>query len=80
MMFTSNHRWVLVGVTSSGVGCARAGYSGVYVRVAAYENWIKSTMNGTYSISGSSSINNSQILFYYFSLFILSKIVIAFYL
>jgi secreted trypsin-like serine protease len=49
MMFTSNHRWVLVGVTSSGVGCARAGYSGVYARVAAYENWIKSTMNGTYS-------------------------------
>ncbi|CAF4136318.1 unnamed protein product [Rotaria sp. Silwood2] len=45
MMFTSNKQWVLVGITSNGIGCGQAEYSGVYTRVAAYEYWINSTIN-----------------------------------
>ncbi|CAF4831467.1 unnamed protein product [Rotaria sp. Silwood2] len=36
MMFNESNQWVLVGLTSSGIGCARAAYSGMYTRVAAY--------------------------------------------
>jgi secreted trypsin-like serine protease len=35
MMFTSSNQWMLVGLTSYGVGCAEAAYSAVYTRVAA---------------------------------------------
>lgn len=41
-----NQQWYVVGIVSYGIGCARANYSGVYVRVAYYQNWINSTMNG----------------------------------
>ena len=48
MMFvTSTRQWVLVGLTSTGIGCARAEYSGVYTRVAAFQDWIRSNTNGT---------------------------------
>lgn len=39
MVFQSG-RWVQVGITSSGIGCAD-GYPGIYSRVAAQSNWIK---------------------------------------
>ncbi|CAF1143889.1 unnamed protein product, partial [Adineta steineri] len=34
MMFSSSSQWVLVGLTSNGLGCAEAAYSGIYTRVA----------------------------------------------
>jgi hypothetical protein len=40
MKFSSSKQWILAGVTSSGHGCARAGYAGVYTRVAFYSDWI----------------------------------------
>ena len=40
MMFTSNNVWEQVGITSTGVGCALANYSGIYTRVSAYKSWI----------------------------------------
>jgi len=46
MMFTASGQWELVGVTSYGIGCAEASYSGVYTRVAAYQNWIATTTSG----------------------------------
>ena len=61
-MFSSNNQWMLVGLTSSGIGCARPNSSGVYTRVAAYEDWINSNMNGETSNASStiSTISSSM--------------------
>ena len=61
-MFSSNNQWILVGLTSFGEGCALANFSGVYTRVAAYEDWINSNMNGGTSESSSttSTISSSM--------------------
>jgi secreted trypsin-like serine protease len=45
MMFSSNNQWLLIGLTSFGVGCANKQYSGIYTRVAAFQNWIKTYTN-----------------------------------
>ena len=45
MIFTTSNQWVIVGVTSYGIGCAGASYAGVYTRIAYYQNWISSTMS-----------------------------------
>jgi len=37
--------WVLAGVTSYGRGCASPNYAGIYTRVSAYIDWIKSNVN-----------------------------------
>ncbi len=58
MMFTSAQQWVLVGLTSFGFGCARDNYSGVYTRVAVYQDWIKSYTNDSYWIAVNSHANN----------------------
>jgi secreted trypsin-like serine protease len=39
LVATSNGHVVLVGVTSFGVGCARAGHPGVYTRASAIRAW-----------------------------------------
>ena len=58
MMFGPTNQWILVGVVSYGIGCARANYSGVNTRVAAYEDWIKSYTNSSIWIeSGPGSVN-----------------------
>ena len=36
---------VLVGIVSSGRGCARPYYPGLYTRVSLYNNWIEKVMN-----------------------------------
>ncbi|UJR16200.1 hypothetical protein I4U23_003110 [Adineta vaga] len=55
MMFNSNNQWVLVGLTSYGDGCAEAGKSGVYTRVAAYQTWLNETMNSANTLVGSNT-------------------------
>ncbi len=45
MLFNASNQWVLVGLTSNGVGCARSTNMGVYTRVAYLQDWINSTMN-----------------------------------
>ncbi|UJR27560.1 hypothetical protein I4U23_008842 [Adineta vaga] len=40
LMSFSDNRWVLVGLTSYGTGCALPNYPGVYTRVSYYVDWI----------------------------------------
>ena len=54
MMFTTSNQWVLIGLTSYGIGCARAAYAGVYTRVAYYQDWIRTTTSGAYTNATSS--------------------------
>jgi hypothetical protein len=49
MMFTLSNQWVLVGVTSNGIGCAQANNMGVYTRLAAFTSWIGSNTNNAFS-------------------------------
>ncbi len=45
MVYTLSNQWLLVGITSNGIGCARANYMGAYTRLAAFETWIRSYTN-----------------------------------
>ncbi|CAF2730570.1 unnamed protein product [Rotaria sp. Silwood2] len=56
MAFTSSKQWVLVGATSSGIGCARPYYAGSYTRIAAYQTWISSITDGQFINPTSSSL------------------------
>lgn len=49
MMFTLSNQWVLVGLVSNGIGCARADYMGVYTRVAFFTDWIRTNTNDAFS-------------------------------
>lgn len=63
MMYTASQQWVLVGVTSYGVGCGRRNYAGVYTRVAAYQDWIAATTGNAYTnpiLSNSSDVNTAR--------------------
>ena len=51
MMFAESKQWVLVGLTSNGIGCARNSSFGVYTRIAAFEDWIRMNTNQSYWIS-----------------------------
>jgi len=69
-MFTSTNQWVLVGLTSFGQGCAQVNYSGVYTRVAAFQDWIKSYTNDSYWIpidSYANTISTSIIRLFFFN-------------
>ena len=39
-----DNRYVLLGIVSVSVGCARAGFPGVYTRVDRFNDWIVSKL------------------------------------
>ena len=59
MMYSSDNKWILIGITSSGAGCARATDSGTYTRVAAFTDWINSNTNGTVTTPTTSVTNTT---------------------
>ena len=59
MLFTSENLWEIVGITSSGIGCAQANHPGIYTRVAAYQTWINDIVNRTQS---NFSFSNSALI------------------
>ena len=46
-----NNRWVLAGLTSFGIGCAEARYSGIYTRVSYFVPYIVSISNDSHVVS-----------------------------
>nr|XP_027203522.1 serine protease nudel-like [Dermatophagoides pteronyssinus] len=47
----ANGKWILLGITSNGDGCGRAGRPGVYTKVYNYLTWIHSIMAKDYRIN-----------------------------
>jgi len=47
LMAFVNNTWVLAGLTSSGHGCAEAGYPGIYTRVSSFISFIDANFNST---------------------------------
>lgn len=46
---------VLVGIVSTGLGCAQAGFPGIYIRTAAFEQWLDGDAAAQYSKTNSTS-------------------------
>lgn len=59
MIFTDS-RWVLGGITSSGVGCARVGYAAIYTRVSVFVTFIENVITFGNTNSGSQTTASSQ--------------------
>ncbi|CAF4733896.1 unnamed protein product, partial [Rotaria sp. Silwood1] len=45
LMAFVNNSWVLAGITSEGIGCAEAGFLGLYTRVSYFISFINSNVN-----------------------------------
>ena len=54
-MFTSSNQWVLVGLTSYGIGCGQPTSAGVYTRVGFYLDWIRATTGNALTNATSSN-------------------------
>jgi secreted trypsin-like serine protease len=47
MVFYNRHeeKWILVGIVSTGYGCARSGFPGIYTKVSEFVPWIQNTID-----------------------------------
>lgn len=45
LMIFNGERWVLGGLTASGVGCAQPGFAGIYTRASAFVSFIENAIN-----------------------------------
>jgi len=59
MAFVHN-RWVLAGLTSSGYGCAEAGYPGVYTRVSSFISFIDANINSSMVETTTTQSNHNE--------------------
>uniref|UniRef100_A0AAQ4QC14 Transmembrane serine protease 15 n=1 Tax=Gasterosteus aculeatus aculeatus TaxID=481459 RepID=A0AAQ4QC14_GASAC len=53
LIYEDNGHWILIGVTSFGIGCGRPQRPGVYTRVSAFSSWIAQTRRSSSSSSSS---------------------------
>ncbi len=44
MVCFDDDQWILAGVVSTGYGCARPGFPGIYTKVSAFTDWIEDTV------------------------------------
>lgn len=65
LMAFVNNRWVLAGTTSVGIGCAQAGYPGIYTRTSTFTSFIQSNVNmsGADNVGQSNSFSNHANVF-----------------
>ncbi|UJR20471.1 hypothetical protein I4U23_023600 [Adineta vaga] len=60
------HRWELVGIESYAMdGCPRVGYKGLFLRVAAYSDWIESILNSDTIMPTTESITTEKLIYNY---------------
>ncbi|UJR23038.1 hypothetical protein I4U23_026064 [Adineta vaga] len=73
LMFYSEvyQQWMLAGITSYGRGCGLSDYAGIYTRVTAYDNWIKSIVgtDGVVTVGENSGHMNNMSNIFYLGLF-----------
>jgi secreted trypsin-like serine protease len=48
LVYNDSGTWKQIGIVSWGVGCATAGYPGVYTRLAAFSDWVESRINNVF--------------------------------
>ncbi|CAF4080846.1 unnamed protein product, partial [Rotaria sordida] len=61
LMAFVDKRWILAGISSSGKGCAQAGYLGIYTRVSSFISFINSNVDFPVAETGTVSLSPSII-------------------